>query len=62
MASILDLYGKTGPKTAQINKNGKDKTPLSVDGGKDLAKDTSLEKVRHGKLNTNKYSDTFKKK
>lgn len=67
MASILDLYGKTGPKTGQVSTNGKDKTPIGVEfpfgGSKDLSKnDTKLEKSRGGKLNTTKYSDTFKKK
>lgn len=62
MASILDLYGKNGPKTGQINTKGSDKTPITADGGKDLSKAASLEKARLGKVNTNKYSDTFKKK
>ena len=62
MASILDLYGKTGPKTGQINAKGSDKTPITADGGKDLSKPVSLEKARLGKLNTTKYSETFKTK
>lgn len=62
MASILDLYGKTGPKTGQINGKGSDKTPITADGGKDLSKPVSLEKARLGKVNTNKYSETFKTK
>ena len=63
MASILDLYGKVGPKTGQIDKKGKDKTPINPDGGKDLAKNEALlTKARKGILNTTKkYSDTFKK-
>ena len=61
MASILDLYGKTGPKTGQVDTKGKDKTPITIDGGKDLGKTASLEKARRGKVNTTKYSDKVKK-
>jgi hypothetical protein len=66
MASILDLYGKTGNKAGQIDKKGKDKTPIGSEfpfaGSKDLSKDDKvLEKSRNGKLNTMKYSTTVKK-
>ena len=63
MSKILDLYGKTGPKTGAANLKGGDKTPINADGGKDLSKDeTRLSKARHGKVNTSKkYSDMVKK-
>jgi hypothetical protein len=64
MASILDIYKKTPPKTGLIDSKGKDKTPISVDGGKNLAKDeTKLKKARGGELNTvKKYSDSVTNK
>ena len=47
MASILDIYKKTPPKTGMIDTKGKDKTPISPDGGKNLATDeTKLKKAR----------------
>lgn len=58
MASILDLFGETGPKTSQINKKGKDKTPISEDGGVNLAAAPKLKKARGGELNSKFYSDT----
>jgi hypothetical protein len=66
MASILDLYGKSGPKTAQIDKKGKDKTPIGTEfpfvGSADLIKNNSrLEKARGGKVNNKIYSTTVKK-
>jgi hypothetical protein len=63
MSKILDLYGKTGPKTGAANLKGGDKTPINADGGKDLSKDeTRLTKARKGAVNTSKkYSDAFKK-
>ena len=61
MASILELFGEKGPKTSQINKKGQDKTPISVDGGMDLANDSNLQKARKGIVNTKKYSDSVKK-
>jgi hypothetical protein len=57
MASILELFGDKGPKTSQINKKG-DKTPISVDGGLDLANEANLAKARQGKLNSKFYSDS----
>ena len=61
MASILELFGEKGPKTSQINKKGTDKTPISVDGGMDLATEPKLQKARHGIVGNAKYSDTVKK-
>jgi hypothetical protein len=62
MASILELYGTTGPKTGKIDTKGTDKTPIEPDGGLDLAKDEKkLLKARGGKLNERKYSDSVKK-
>jgi hypothetical protein len=57
MASILELFGDKGPKTSQINKKG-DKTPISVDGGLDLANEANLKKARGGQLNSKFYSDS----
>lgn len=66
MASILDLYGKNGPKSGQVDKKGKDKTPIGTEfpsgGSKDLSRDDKiLEKSRNGKLNITKYSTIVKK-
>jgi hypothetical protein len=59
MASILDIYKKTPPKTGMIDIKGKDKTPISPDGGKNLATDDrAIAKARGGKLQEKKYSDT----
>ena len=47
MASIMDLF-----KASEFSKLGKskaDKTPISVDGGKDISKPSNLEKARGGK-------------
>lgn len=70
MASILELYGEKGPKTAQANTKGKDSTPIGADNPRgefkpslDLAKnETKLQKARGGVLNTKRYSDTITKK
>lgn len=63
MASILDIYKKTPPKTGLVNTKGGDKTPINADGGKDLSKDESkLTKARGGKLQEKKYSDTVTNK
>ena len=62
MASILELFGENGPKTSQINRKGKDKTPISEDGGVNLATDANLKKARGGQLNAKFYSDTVVKK
>ena len=61
MASILELFGDKGPKTSQINMKGGDKTPISADGGVDLATEPKLQKARGGILNNKKYSDTVNK-
>ena len=57
MASILELFGENGPKTSQINRKGKDKTPISPDGGLDLANDSNLEKMLVSKVDTGKYTN-----
>jgi hypothetical protein len=62
MASIIDIYEKTPPKTGKIDSKGKDKTPIEADGGLDLAKnEPRLKKARGGDLKITKYSDTVKK-
>ena len=62
MASILELYGTTGPKPGTIDSKGKDKTPIEPDGGLDLSKDEKkLKKARGGDLNQKKYSDSVKR-
>ena len=53
MASIEDLY-KGSDFSKLPNKNG-DKTPVELDGGKDLRQESKLEKARGGKLNLKKY-------
>jgi hypothetical protein len=59
MASILDIYKKTPPKTGMIDTKGKDKTPINPDGGKNLATDDrAILKARGGKLQSAKYSDS----
>ena len=63
MASILDIYKKTPPKTGMIDIKGKDKTPISTDGGKNLATDDrAIVKARGGVLQEKKYSDTVTNK
>jgi hypothetical protein len=58
MASIIDIYTKTPPKTGKIDSKGHDKKPLETSKESDAA----LTKARHGKLNTSmKYSDMVKK-
>lgn len=60
MASIQDLY-----KASEFSKikgsSEKDKTPVSLDGGKDLMKPSNLEKARGGAHNTSKYSDSVER-
>ena len=56
MASILDLFKAT--EFSKLGKDSKDKTPISVDGGKDISTPSNLEKARGGKLNLKKYSDS----
>lgn len=63
MASILDIYKKTPPKTGKIDTKGADKTPISKDGGRDLAtNETAIAKARGGKLQEKKYSDSVTNK
>ena len=63
MASIVDIYTKSTPKTGVANIKGGDKTPISADGGTNLTTDESkLSKARKGAVNTTKkYSELFKK-
>ena len=63
MASIIDIYTKSIPKTGVANIKGGDKTPISADGGTNLTTDESkLSKARKGAVNTTKkYSELFKK-
>ena len=56
MASILDLFKAS--EFSKLGKDTKDKTPISVDGGKDISTPSNLEKARGGKLNLKKYSDS----
>ena len=56
MASILDLFKAS--EFSKLWKDSKDKTPISVDGCKDIYKPANLEKARGGKLNLKKYSDS----
>ena len=49
MASILDLFKAS--EFSKLGKDSKDKTPISVDGGKDISTPSNLEKARGGKLN-----------
>ena len=69
MATILDIYAKTPPKTGAANVKGVDTTPIGTDNprgemkpSKDLSKDEKkLFKARGGVLKTAKYSDYIKK-
>ena len=56
MASIEELYNKS--EFAKVGKSKKDKTPIDLDGGKDLSNEENLAKARGGKLNEKKYSDS----
>ena len=49
MASILDLFKAS--EFSKLGKDSKDKTPISVHGGKDITTPSNLEKARGGKLN-----------
>jgi hypothetical protein len=63
MASIIEMYEKSAPKTSNANLKGKDKTNIEPDGGLNLATDeTKLKKARGGVLDIKRYSDTFKVK
>jgi|TARA_B110000908_G_scaffold125570_1_gene147237 hypothetical protein len=56
MASIEELYSKSD--FAKVGKSKNDKTPIDLDGGKDLSNEENLAKARGGKLNEKKYSDS----
>jgi hypothetical protein len=56
MPSILELYQMSLPMTAKADTKGKDKTPISPDGGLDLAGSSNLEKALVSKVNTVTYS------
>jgi hypothetical protein len=56
MASIEELYNKS--EFAKVGKSKNDKTPIDLDGGKDLSNEENLAKARGGKLNEKKYSDS----
>ena len=57
MASIEELYNKSEFSKYPQGKD-KDKTPIELDGGKDLRKESNLERARGGKVNLKKYSDS----
>lgn len=59
MASIEELYKKS--EFAKLADKSKDKTPIDLDGGKDLRNPANLEKARGGKLAEKKYSDTIER-
>jgi hypothetical protein len=56
MASIEELYNKS--EFEKVGKSKNDKTPIDLDGGKDLSNEENLAKARGGKLNEKKYSDS----
>jgi hypothetical protein len=60
MTSIEELYNKSEFSKYPQGKD-KDKTPIELDGGKDLRNEQNLEKARGGKLNLKKYSDTIER-
>lgn len=63
MASILEMYEKSLPKTGKADTKGGDKTKIEADGGLNLSKDEKkLTKARGGALNEKKYSDSIAKK
>jgi hypothetical protein len=59
MASIEEKYKAS--EYAKLADKSKDKTPISLDGGKDLSNPSNLEKARGGKLNSSKYSDSVER-
>lgn len=59
MASIIDLY--KGSEYTKLPNKDADKTPIELDGGKDLRKESNLQKARGGQLNLKKYSDSVKR-
>lgn len=56
MPSILELYQMSLPITAKVDTKGKDKTPISADGGIDLGKESNLENSLFSKVDSGKYS------
>ena len=59
MASLIELF-EQNKKQYEIKNKG-DKTPLTVDGGKDLIGDDVLvDTARGGAIDKKKYSDTVK--
>ena len=56
MASIEELYSKS--EHSKLPNKSLDKTPIELDGGKDLRNEENLAKARGGKLNEKKYSDS----
>jgi hypothetical protein len=62
MPSILELYQMSLPITAKADTKGKDKTPISPDGGVDLGSESNLERGLVSKVDTGKYSDRIQPK
>lgn len=60
MASIKDLYKGSEFSKYPLGKD-KDKTPIELDGGKDLRKESNLQRARGGQLNLSKYSDSVQR-
>ena len=60
MASIEDLYKGSDYSKYPLGKD-KDKTPIELDGGKDLRKESNLERAIGSKVNLSKYSDSVKR-
>jgi len=60
MATIEDLY-KASDFSKLKGSSPADKTPISIDGGVDLAKEKNLEKARGAKLNLKPYSDSVQR-
>ena len=59
MASLIELFEQT--KEQYEIKNKGDKTPLSIDGGKDIIADDNLvDQARGGAVNPAPYSSTVK--
>ena len=59
MASIEDLY--KGSDFSKLPNKGGDTTPIELDGGKDIRKESNLEKARGGKITKKKYSDSIER-
>jgi hypothetical protein len=57
MPSILELYQMSLPITAKVDMKGKDKTPISADGGVDLGKESNLQTGLTSKVDTVMYSN-----